>query len=301
MVNRVWHYHFGRGIVGTPSDFGAMGDPPTHPELLDWLAGDFVRGGWSLKRLHRLVMASSVYRQASAHRADAARIDPGNRLWWRFPRQRLEAEAIRDAALAAAGLLDLTVGGPSVFPEVPVVVDDYGKWRTSKDAAARNRRSVYIFVKRNARYPMLEAFDFPDTHESCSRRHATITAPQALTLLNGKLALEWAQAFAGRILGEAAVSPSADGPASSPSSPELAPVIAHAYRIAFSRPPAAEEVETALAFLDRQRAIIAERAAAGEEILVPSRIPEGVDRAMAAALVDFCHMVLNTNEFIDRN
>jgi mono/diheme cytochrome c family protein len=308
LVNRLWHYHFGRGIVGTPSDFGAMGDPPTHPDLLDWLATELVRGGWSMKRIHRLIMASSVYRQASAHRPEAARIDPGNRLWWRFPRQRLEAEAIRDAALAVAGLLDLRVGGPSVFPELPAGVDGYGKWSTSKDRAARNRRSVYIFVRRNTRYPMLEAFDFPDTHESCARRHATITAPQALTLLNGKLTLEWAQAFAGRLLVEAGSSRStgpgpsrSTGPGSSqPTNPGLEPLIARAYWIAFYRPPDAGELATALAFLDRQRAIIAERSAAGEEILLPSKMPEGLDPALAAALVDFCHMVLNANEFIDR-
>jgi mono/diheme cytochrome c family protein len=299
MVNRVWQHHFGRGIVGTPSDFGAMGDPPTHPDLLDWLAAEFVRSGWSLKRLHRLIMASSAYRQASAHRPEAARIDPGDRLWWRFPRRRLEAEAIRDAALSAAGILDLTVGGPSVFPELPEAVDGYGKWRASKDPAARNRRSVYIFVRRNSRYPMLEAFDFPDTHESCARRHATITAPQALTLLNGKLALEWAQAFAGRLLAEAGPSPPASPGGSSPAALER--MIERAYRIAFSRPPAADEVATALAFLDRQRAIIAERAAAGEEVLLPAGAREGIDRAQAAALVDFCHMVLNSNEFIDRS
>ena len=161
-----------------------MGERPTHPELLDWLAQEFVRSGWSLKHMHRLIMNSAVYQQASEFRKDAAEIDSSNRLLWAFPRHRLESEVIRDSSLQVAGMLNAKAGGPSVFPELPEGMPaPRGGWKLSSEEE-RNRRSVYIFVKRNARYPMMEAFDMPDTHESCSRRDVTVTAPQALTMLN---------------------------------------------------------------------------------------------------------------------
>ena len=180
MVNRIWQHHFGAGIVGTPSDFGIMGERPTHPELLDWLTQEFIHRGWSMKAMHRLIMSSAAYQQSADYRADAAAIDPGNRLLWSFRRQRLESEVIRDSSLAVAGLLNLKAGGPSVYPELPEgMLAPRGGWKVSA-ADERNRRSVYIFVKRNSRYPMMEAFDMPDTHESCPRREITTTAPQAL-------------------------------------------------------------------------------------------------------------------------
>ena len=144
MVNRIWHYHFGRGILATPSDFGRMGDRPTHPRLLDWLADEFIRSGWSIKQMHRLIMASNTYQQSSADREEAAKVDPGNRLWWRFPRQRLQGEVIRDSALFVAGLLNTKVGGRSVLPELPPGMVIRGGWKVSKDPAERNRRSIYI-------------------------------------------------------------------------------------------------------------------------------------------------------------
>jgi hypothetical protein len=285
IVNRVWHHHFGRGIAATPNDLGAMGDAPSHPELLDWLAGEFARSGFSLKRLHRLIMTSSVYQEASGHRPEAARLDPENRLLWRFPRSRLEAEVIRDACLAVSGLLNRKEGGPSVFPPLPRGMESYGKWAASPDPGERNRRSIYVFVRRNSRYPLFEAFDMPDTHESCGRRYVTITAPQALMMLNGELTLEWAQGFAARVLELAGPSREAQ--------------IGAAYRIAYSRSPARSEREMAFAFLERQRAIVAERAAAGEELALPGGpLPPQLDRVEAAVLVDFCHMLINSNEFI---
>jgi hypothetical protein len=288
MANRIWQSHFGRGIVATASDFGSMGETPTHPKLLDWLASELVRGGWRIKPLHRLIVTSSVYRQASAARPDAAKLDPDNKLLWRFPRQRLEAEVIRDAALAVSGMLNPKLGGPSVFPELPPGMVSRGGWKVTDDPAERNRRSVYVFVRRNTRYPMFEAFDMPDTHESCPRRSVTTTAPQALTLLNSSLALEWAGAFAARVLSSAA--------------PERAAEIDRAYGIAYGRRPSAEEQHTALAFFARQHAIIAERVAAGGKIAVPpSFLPASVDVIEAAVLVDFCHALLNSNEFVYRN
>lgn len=265
MVNRIWHYHFGKGIVGTPSDFGVMGERPTHPELLDWLAREFVRGGWSMKHMHRLILNSATWQQASDERKDAAEVDPGNRLLWAYPRHRLEGEAIRDAALYVSGLLDLKEGGPSVYPDLPSGMGALrGGWKVNAAAEDRNRRSVYIFVKRNQRYPMLEALDMPDTHESCPRRSVTTTAPQALTLVNDRVVLEWAQAFAERVR-----------PAKDP--------VAAAFRLAYGRPPDGWEKDTAATFLAKQSGVIAKEGKNAE--------------ASPAAFADFCHMLLSSNEF----
>ena len=180
MVNRLWQQHFGRGIVGTPSDFGAMGDRPTHPELLDWLATEFmapgmpasshgadqlsVSGAWSLKKMQRLMVTSATYRQSAAYNPQASRIDPENHLLWHYARRRLEGEAIRDAMLAVSGALNPKMGGPSVFPPLPAGITTRGNWQDTKDPQERNRRSIYVFVKRNLRYPLFAAFDMPDTH-----------------------------------------------------------------------------------------------------------------------------------------
>ena len=170
MVNRVWHHHFGTGIVATPGDLGVMGARPTHPELLDWLTSEFVSSGWSLKQLHRLIVTSRTYRQSSLDRPSARQTDPSNRLLWRYSPQRLEAEAVRDSALAVAGTLNPSTGGPSVFPPLPAgMPKPIGGWDSSTNPADQQRRSIYIFVRRNDPYPMLNAFDFPDTHETCSR------------------------------------------------------------------------------------------------------------------------------------
>jgi hypothetical protein len=258
-----------------------MGERPTHPELLDWLAQEFVRGNWSMKHMHRLIMTSAAYQQSSDYRAGAAAIDSGNRLLWAFRRQRLESEVIRDSSLAVAGLLNTKAGGPSVFPELPEgMASPRGGWKVSANDD-RNRRSVYIFVKRNARYPMMEAFDMPDTHESCPRREVTTTAPQALAMLNDRVALDWARAFAGRVLAE------------------KDPVDA-AFRLAYSRQPDGWEKDTAATFLEKQRRVIAARPA-GEKLALPETVPAGVEPAAAAAFVDFCQMLLNSNEFVYRN
>jgi len=210
-----------------------MGERPTHPELLDWLAREFVRGGWSMKHMHRLILNSATWQQSSAERKDAAEVDPGNRLLWAYPRHRLEGEVIRDASLYVSGLLNLKEGGPSVYPDLPDGMGALrGGWKVSaKDD--RNRRSVYIFVKRNQRYPMLEALDMPDTHESCPRRSVTTTAPQALTMLNDKVVLEWASALADR--------------ASKAPDPVRA-----AFQLAYSRPPDPWEKDTVATFLHKQ-------------------------------------------------
>jgi hypothetical protein len=282
MVNRIWHYHFGKGIVGTPSDFGVMGERPTHPELLDWLAAEFVRSGWSLKHMHRLIMTSAVYRESADFRKDAAEADPGNRLLWAFPRHRLESEVIRDSALMVSGTLNLKAGGPSVYPDLPAGMPaPRGGWKVSTPEE-RNRRSVYIFIRRNSRYPMMEAFDMPDTHESCSRRDVTTTAPQALTMLNDRVALEWAQAFAARAL--AAKDP-----------------VDRAFRLAYGRPPDGWEKDTAATFFHKQKSVIADRLAKDEKLALPTAMPDGLEPAYAAAFVDFCQMLMNSNEFVYGN
>jgi hypothetical protein len=287
MVNRIWSYHFGQGIAPEPSDFGIMGGRPTNSELLDWLASEFVRTGWDIKRMHKLIVTSETYRESSAFSAEAAKEDPKNKLLWRFPRERLEGESIRDAALMVSGLLNDKVGGPSVFPELPAgAAKPRGGWKVSP-LEDQDRRSVYIFVRRNARYPMLEAFDMPDTHESCGRRNQTITAPQAMSLLNSKVSLDWAEALASRILKQAGTDPDAQ--------------IDSAYRLAFGRHPDGFEKDSVMTFLAKQKPLIAARAAGGEKLALPAFVPTGYDSTQAAALVDFCQMLLNSNEFVYRN
>jgi Protein of unknown function (DUF1553)/Protein of unknown function (DUF1549) len=288
MVNRIWQYHFGTGIVGTPSNFGVRGERPTHPELLDWLASEFVRHGWSIKYLHRLILTSNTYQQASGYREAAAQLDPEDSLLWRFPRQRLEGETIRDSALAISGLLNTKMGGPSIFPELPTgMPTPTGGWNVNQEAEERNRRSIYIFVRRNVRYPMFDAFDMPDPHESCPRRNVTTSSIQALTLLNSKPTLEWAQGFAGRVLETAG--------------PDHRQQIKTAFRLAYGRLPDEEELKTVETFFHRQGEILAARRAKGEELALPPKFPSSGDVVQAAALVDLCHTLINMDEFVYRN
>jgi hypothetical protein len=295
MVNRLWQGHFGRGIVATPSDFGASGEPPAHPELLDWLAREFMARGWRLKAMHRLMMTSATYRQSSAYSPNAARVDPDNRLWWRMPRRRLEAEEIRDATLAVGGLLNLRMGGPSVYPELPAGVSA-GGWPTTTDPWTAARRSIYVFVKRNLRYPLFEAFDMPDTHESCPRRSVTTTAPQALMLLNSNLAVHQAQQFAARVIRDAHRATS--GGRGNRSGDERDAAVIRAYELAFRREPDSQERQLAMAFLERETSIVEERLAQSRPVALPEPMPPGSTPAEGAAMVDFCHVLLNANEFV---
>jgi hypothetical protein len=263
IVNRVWAQHFGQGIVDSLGDLGAQGDRPTHPELLDWLASEFVARGWSLKTLHRTILLTDAYRQGATFNAAAAKVDPENNLLWRMNRRRLDGEALRDAVLSVAGTLTTKAGGPSVFPELPVEMKASKDWQVSADPAERDRRSVYVYVKRNLRYPLFGAFDAPDRNEACSRRFETTTASQSLMLLNEKLYADKARRFAERVIAEAGTEPNA--------------VIERAYRIALSRKPTSEERTAATRFLNGQ----AKRAGGPGE-----------------ALTDFCHALLNLNEFV---
>jgi hypothetical protein len=211
-------------------------------------------------------------------------VDPENRLFWKMPRQRLEGETIRDAILAVSGTLNLKMGGPSIFPELPKGIGTRGGWPVTADPQEWNRRSVYIFVRRNLRYPLFQALDMPDTHETCARRTVTTTAPQALMLLNDEMVLRQAQAFAGRLLRETA--------------PDRGHLVERAYRVAFGRAPAPEEQELTSHFFTGQAAAARERLDRGEPLALPEPLPAGAERAEAAALVDFCHSLLNANEFV---
>jgi len=201
IVNRVWQGHFGRGIVPTPNDFGKMGQPPTHPELLDYLAGRFVADGWSLKGLHRLIVTSRTYQQASAEDPANASRDVGNQYLWRFPRHRLDAEAIRDTLLSLGGNLDRSAGGPHPFPAVATW--DFTQHKPFKAVYDTNRRSVYLMTQRIQRHPFLALFDGPDTNASTASRITSTTPLQGLFLMNDPFVHDQAKRFAGRLLAEA--------------------------------------------------------------------------------------------------
>ena len=282
MVNRLWQNHFGRGIVATPGDFGTQGATPTHPELLDWLATEMVARNGSLKAIHRLMVTSATYRQASTVTEKTRTADPDNLLLTRMPRRRLEGEAVRDALLAVSGQLDDRVGGPSVFPDLPPGVDAKGGWTRSTLAADRNRRSLYVFAKRNLKYPFFDAFDVPDTNLTCPERNVSVNAPQALMLLNSGMVVDQARSLAGRIYETA------------PDRADLEALIARAYRLTLGRLPDPQEKTRALAFLQTQPDLLSGR----EGAALPSPMPEGPTPAQAAALVDLCHVLLNLNEFV---
>jgi hypothetical protein len=202
IVNRVWQYHFGAGIVDSPSDFGRMGSKPSHPELLDWLAVWFRDDAKaSLKLLHRLIVTSAVYRQASAHRSDAASMDAENRLLWRMNRARLDAESVRDSVLAVAGKLETTLGGPSVqmfyFKDDHSPVYDYARF--DPDAAGAYRRSIYRFIVRSVSDPFMDRLDCPDPSVQTPKRSTTLTAIQALALLNNPFMVRMSEHIADRV------------------------------------------------------------------------------------------------------
>ncbi|MFO0850159.1 MAG: PSD1 and planctomycete cytochrome C domain-containing protein [Gemmataceae bacterium] len=245
LVNRVWQYHFGRGIVPTPNDFGKLGEKPTHPALLDWLASDLTANGWTLKRLHRLIMLSSVYQLSATADPANLKADPANALRWRFDMRRLTAEEVRDSILAATGTLDRTPFGPSVYPKLPKAVldgisftDKHTHWPTSP-ADKQNRRSVYVFVKRSIQVPILNAHDQADTDSTCPVRYTTTVPTQALGMLNGEFLQEQAAALAARL--------ERDRPG------DVAAQVAHAIRLTTGRTPTADEVAKDVAFIAAMR------------------------------------------------
>jgi hypothetical protein len=340
IVNRLWQHHFGRGLVETASDFGKMGAEPTHPELLDWLASEFIapsaspplrkggqgevasdedvavvgdsgdppflRGGvpWSMKAFHRLLVTSAVYRQASRPNSPgwkvveaaadswnrAKQVDPENRLLSHMPRQRLEGEAIRDAMLLASGRLNLERGGPGVRPPLPAELVSTllkNQWNVSPSESDHQRRSLYLFVRRNLRYPLFEAFDRPDTNASCARRNRSTIAPQALVLLNSELSLTAARDLAGVLIGTGETA---------------SEQVRGAYRRALGRDPSEQERRTAEAFLQSQAEKLRQSNRPIADLALPNPTPNltprSADPYANAALVDFCLALFNLNEFV---
>ncbi len=241
MVNRIWQQHFGVGLVRTESDFGRQGEPPTHPELLDWLAVEFAERGWSVKQMHRLLMLSSAYRASSVAGEQALERDPDNLYLSRMNRRRLDADALRDTILSVAGTLNLKMGGVGVIP--PLTGEEIlaarmpHLWPANPDPAEHNRRSVYLQVKRSLALPMLQIFDAPDTSTSCARRETSTVAPQALALMNSTFTSEQAGAFAARLREHGGDDKGA--------------LVDAGWRWALGRPPTPQEAETATAYLQR--------------------------------------------------
>ena len=262
MVNRIWQHHFGEGIVRTPSNFGKTGMRPSHPDLLDWLAAEFVESGWSIKHMHRLMLTSEAYRMASLDLPGNLAKDRDNRYFWRQSRSRHEVEVIRDQMMAVAGTLNRTIGGPAVRPYIDPTLFQSSTDRTWPGLAIGDpdswRRSLYVFSKRSIRYPMFEAFDQPDMVSSCSRRTRSTVAPQALLLMNNAEVLLQAKHFAQRVQLEAGAEPGAQ--------------VEYAFELALARKPSASEMAQALPFLEST--------------------PTG--------LVDLCQTLFNLNEFLYR-
>ena len=272
-VNRVWQAYFGRGLVETENDFGTQGNPPSHPELLDWLAAEFQNQGWSQKRLHRTIVTSLTYRQSSRSRPDLDRVDPDNRLLARQSRLRLDAELIRDASLSASGLLTDTLGGPSVFPPQPDGVMTLGQMKRPWFASTgpdRYRRGLYTYFWRATPHPGLTLFDAPNAIQACTRRPRSNTPVQALTLLNDEAAYECARTLGARVMGEVRGSDSAR--------------IDRAFQLALGRSPSSSEERTLAALLDQERG-------------TPRPVPQ---RDESRAWTAVARVLLNIDEFMTR-
>lgn len=301
MVNRIWQGHFGKGIVENANDFGTQTAQPSHPELLDWLASEFTKPtwegidgekkSWSIKRLHKLIMLSAAYRQSSRGLPESAEVAAGlksdslNRLYWRFPRKRLEAESLRDSMLAVSGSLNEKMFGSPIHPSLPAVFGKPGSWPVTQDPGEQRRRSVYILAKRNMPYPLLSTFDLPDMHESCACRAKTTTGLQALFLLNSELVLECAQRLAGKLLDS-----------NDWTKPDH--IIQQAYLRTLGRRASDDEVRQGLEFVTQQENLIRERTQQDGTTLAPLGAPKLIDPSWGGAWVDYCHALLNLNEFL---
>jgi hypothetical protein len=272
-VNRIWQHHFGQGIVTTPDNFGFNGQRPSHPELLDWLADEFMRGGGKTKPIHSLLLMSSTYRQASIHPEQSRyeRSDAENRLVWRAFRRRQDAEALRDAILSISGRIDLRIGGPSFRPSIsPEALEGLsmkGGGMTPSPPKDQVRRSLYMYSKRGLLAPIMTTFDFCDTTQPCGQRDVSVVAPQALALLNGSFAHEQSQAAAAR--------------AARIAGGDLRARVDAAWRVVLARSPSAAELAASLQHLERQRARF-----------------HSASKADDLALASLCHVLMNSNEFM---
>ena len=264
IANRVWHHFFGRGIVPTPDDFGTMGQPPTHPRLLDFLANELVRGEWSLKRIHRLIATSRLYRMSSRVVSESQRVDPDNRLWHRMPVRRLEGEVIRDAMLSVSGRLDRQIGGEAVLPHLTPFMEGRGRPEKSGPLDGDGRRSIYISVRRNFLSPLFLVFDYPPPQSTIGRRAVSNVPAQALTMMNNPFIMEQSRVWAEKLMAEVSDTESR---------------ISRIHESAFTRMPTQVEMAAASRFL-RNR----------------SREYDRPDDPRAWA--DYCHVVFNTREFL---
>ena len=288
-VNQIWGKLFGTGIVSTPDDFGATGEPPSHPQLLDWLASEFMRSGWSRKQLIRLIVTSATYKQSSDHRADIEVLDPLNRLLSRQNRLRLDGEILRDSALAVSGMLARSIGGPSFRPPLPEDVFEVGRssnWKASPGAELY-RRSLYIITLRSVLYPLLTTFDGPDAADACVRRDRSNTPLQALTMMNDGAFVEAAQSLTARVMREV--------PQGTPKR------LQRLFQLTLNRPPRAEEMDRLQSFHAEQEKRVLR---GGKEALkalgtIESTIPPA-DAVEAATLVATARVLMNLDEFINR-
>ena len=288
LVNRVWQWLFGQGLVRTPNDFGRQGEPPSHPELLDWLASELISSGWDLRHIQRLILQSATYRQSSMA-SDAARAaDPGRRLLAAFPRRRLEAGELRDALLAVSGTLNAKSFGPPVIPPVEswaLAALRNTHWEPTTDESEWRRRSLYLITRRSMKLPFFEAFNAPDATNSCPARDSTVVPSQALTLLNSPDTLTHARALAGRLWTE--------------SGGDTAKAAGLAWQLVFNREIRPDESARALDFLE------AREAAWQKSPPTPEALPTGLaasaptlPNARGAAWVEWCLALLNANEFV---
>ena len=290
-VNRIWQHLFGRGLVGTPDVFGTTAEPPSHPDLLDWLATEYLRRGWSRKAMIRLIVNSATYRQSSRVRSELVASDPDNRLLARQRRMRLEAECIRDTALAAAGILDLQQGGPSFQPPLPAGLTSQQALASEQlmvpsGVADRYRRGVYINAQRMFMLPMLQSFDVADANSTCARREKSNTPIQALTMLNDPVFFEAAQALGRRVVVECA-GDSSDR-------------IRFAFRLCLGREPDSDEVQTLLQLHARHMRFFANDASEMIAALGEGDAPTDADPADLAAWIGVARTLLNVDEFITR-
>ena len=278
MVNRVWQWHFGTGLVASSDNFGTLGDRPSHPELLDRLAAYFVESGWSVKRLHRLILGSSVYRmQSSVSNPEAEIVDANNRLLWRFPRRRLEVEALRDSILALSSRLDRVMGGTIFDYKGKSAVDDYyrglfsaGKGGYGFDAYRSGRRSLYLPVVRNQLFPMFQLFDFADSNAVTSKRGDSTVATQALFMMNSPFVKEQATHFAEELLSQEGV--------------DDRDRVRLAHWKVLARPPSEGETEQALSYLASERPVREEG--------------KPLEETRREAWVSYCQLLFGLNEFM---
>jgi hypothetical protein len=307
-ANRLWQWHFGRGIVSTGDDFGTQGERPSHPELLDWLASEFRDSGWRMKRLHKQIVMSATYRQSSVDRPELYQRDPYNTLLARQNRLRLEAEIVRDAALAASGLLNREVGGASVRPPQPPEIASLSyagsvRWSESK-GADRYRRGLYTWFQRTSPYPSLITFDAPDSNLTCTRRERSNTPLQALTLLNDVVFVECAEALGRRILGQpmnqiVAADGTGGGDPEAVQQSSVDARLKYAFDLCLSRRPTEAELERLRLLYANVRAEFEADEETAEKVLGDFKA-DGASRAEAAAWFVVARAIMNLDEFITR-